>query len=208
MSHIDSTRLTAEEMPEPMQQRARLTVCRNAASATEAQEFMAMLGIIDGPDTPKRKPGTCPACGKDLPIEAHSSKWGTAGYCSRKCRNAGQSKTAPPQTCVECREPMAYKAEPESGQRRTGAHGMCDLCYSRARANGSAPRAEFVSPAKAAAYLEKMRDLGVPWKVLEEATELARSSLNDIMRGKIRQIRPETERAILAVEGLGEAVPA
>lgn len=45
MSHIDSTRLTAEEMPEPMQQRARLTVCRNARSAEEAREFMAMLGI-------------------------------------------------------------------------------------------------------------------------------------------------------------------
>lgn len=78
-----------------MQQRARLTVCRNAASATEAQELMAMLGIIDGPDTPKRKPGTCPACGKDLPIEAHSPKWGTAGYCSRSCRNRQKPATQP-----------------------------------------------------------------------------------------------------------------
>ncbi|WP_172964602.1 hypothetical protein [Nocardia sp. FDAARGOS_372] len=41
---------------------------------------------------------------------------------------------------------------------------------------------------------------------LEEATGLARSSLIGIMRGKVRQIRPETERAILAVAGIGTAV--
>ncbi|WP_280510465.1 hypothetical protein [Nocardia farcinica] len=100
---------------------------------------------------------------------------------------------------------MAYKPAAGAGLRRTGAHGMCDLCYSRVRGQGGAPRAEFVSPARAADRIARMRDLGASWKAIEEATGLARSSLIGIMRGKIRQIRPETERAILAVTGIGSA---
>ena len=185
---------------------ARRVVAANCVDVADASTLLAMLGLIDDPEVQKRTPGTCPACGKELPIEAHSPKWGTAGYCSRKCRSAGPSKAAPPQVCIECGHPMAYKPGAGSGLRRTGAHGMCDVCYSRARAHGGAPRAEFVSPTRAADRIATMRDLGASWTALEEATGLARSSLIDIMRGKTRQIRPETERAILAVAGIGTAV--
>lgn len=184
---------------------ARRVVAANSFDVADASTLLAMLGLIDDPEVQKRTPGTCPACGKELPIEAHSPKWGTAGYCSRKCRSAGPSKAAPPQVCLECGNPMAYKPAAGAGLRRTGAHGMCDLCYSRVRGQGGAPRAEFVSPARAADRIARMRDLGASWKAIEEATGLARSSLIGIMRGKIRQIRPETERAILAVTGIGSA---
>lgn len=184
---------------------ARRVVAANSVDVADASTLLAMLGLIDD-EVHKRTPGTCPACGKELPLEAHSPKWGTAGYCSRKCRSAGPSKAAPPQVCLECGNPMAYKPAAGAGLRRTGAHGMCDVCYSRARAHGGAPRAEFVSPTRAADRIATMRDLGASWTALEEATGLARSSLIDIMRGKTRQIRPETERAILAVAGIGTAV--
>lgn len=184
---------------------ARRVVAANCVDVADASTLLAMLGLIDD-EVHKRTPGTCPACGKELPLEAHSPKWGTAGYCSRKCRSAGPSKAAPPQVCLECGSPMAYKPAAGAGLRRTGAHGMCDLCYSRARGQGGAPRAEFVSPTRAADRIATMRDLGASWKTLEEATGLARSSLIGIMRGKTRKIRPETERAILAVAGIGTAV--
>ncbi|NEW42761.1 hypothetical protein GV794_02140 [Nocardia cyriacigeorgica] len=37
--------------------RARVTVCRNATDATDAAELMAMLGLLDEPETPARCSG-------------------------------------------------------------------------------------------------------------------------------------------------------
>lgn len=203
------------------------TAIRTGGSAEDVRKVLAMLGLVDTA-AEERKPGMCPGCGKELPIEAHSPKAGLGGYCSRTCRDKHRNP-APPRTlkrCQGCDSPMASTAS--KGVRRHCANGLCDPCYQQARRgaapvrtcpecdgtfkamNEAEPRCPScvngrMRPARAArARIEQLRQT-MTWTEIVAVTGISTKPLREIATGKTKRIYAATERAILAVAPLGEA---
>lgn len=91
MAHLDSDAdFTVAPIPEETQQAARRTVAQTAirlgATAEDTHRVLDLLGLLPA-ETEERKPGTCPGCGGELPIQAHSPKAGLGGFCTRSCRD-------------------------------------------------------------------------------------------------------------------------
>src|SRR5690606_20511371 len=77
-----------------------------------------------------------------------------------------------------------------------------------APANPPKPRAAVSIPAdKARRYLNELRKVTTLASVAQQCG-MSRSTLSDSANGVIERIMPETERAILAVSGVGVAAPA
>lgn len=83
--------------------------------------------------------------------------------------------------CLDCRE----------------AHRVYAADYSRRKAYGVTL---FVDPEPVRQHIELLRRAGIGWKRVAATAGVARSAVYDILRGESGKIRPETAKAILAVQ--------
>lgn len=118
-----SLRTVEAEMPLEIVDKCRATLARHATDADELRDLMAMLGVLPKAPGPERKPGYCPVCGGELPLEAHSPKAGLHGTCSRAC--ARQLRGLPREK-VPC---------PGCGQTLPGDGSACRRCANTVDAN-------------------------------------------------------------------------
>lgn len=216
---IDIARV--DELTEEVKRKAAITVARYAASREEIPELLEMLGLL-GDETP---PGVCPICKGPMPAYAASPKCGMRGACSSACRDRRPEAKRARLSCLRCGARMARVAG--DGVVRRGSRDLCERCYTGDRAKQQ-PRqcvscgCEYsvlesgpekckqcsrgmISAARARRHLVALRDLQASWGDLASATGMSRGALGRIVSGATWRIWPKTERAILAVTGIGEA---